>query len=165
MMHKNFAVIALTGLLILAGCSDAEPEPAAGTEQVAGSEVQPGMDNPHSEIGPAREGMPNPHASGMPTAGGMENPHEAGAMPGEGGVTAISFSCPDDVKLKLALFSQEDRAEMTLMGETHDLERVRSASGLKFTDGTWSFFSKGTEAMVMKDEEPVVQNCMAVGHS
>jgi membrane-bound inhibitor of C-type lysozyme len=164
MTQSRFAVVALAGMLVLGGCADAEQDPVADTEQVAGSGMGGGMVNPHSDIGPAQEGMPNPHAAGMPGAGGMGNPHEAAAMPGEGGVMEISFSCPDDVTLKLALYSEEDRAEVTLKGETHDLERVRSASGLKFSDGTWSFFSKGPEAMVMKNDEPVVKDCMAVGH-
>ncbi len=50
------------------------------------------------------------------------------------------------------------------MGETHELERVRSASGMKFSDGTWGFFSKGPEAMLMKNEEPIVKGCIAAGH-
>ena len=164
MTQRNLAVFALAGLLAFAGCAESEQEPIAETEQVAGSGMEGGMANPHSDIGPAREGMPNPHEAGMPGAGGMENPHAAAAMPGEGGLMEISFACPDDVTLKLALFSEEDRAEVTLMGETHDLERVRSGSGMKFSDGTWSFFSKGPEAMVMKDDEPVVKDCVAVGH-
>ncbi|MCL7928068.1 MAG: MliC family protein [marine benthic group bacterium] len=164
MTQRNFAVFALAGLLVFAGCAETEQEPVAETEQVAGSGMEGGMANPHSDVGLAKEGMPNPHEAGMPGAGGMENPHAAGAMPGQGGLMEISFSCPDDVTLKLALYSEEDRAEVTVLGETHDLERVRSGSGMKFSDGTWSFFSKGPEAMVMKDDEPVVKDCVAVGH-
>ncbi len=164
MTQSRFAVVALAGMIALAGCADAEQDSAAETEAVAGAGMQGGMGNPHSDIGPAQEGMPNPHAAGMPGAGGTGNPHAAGAMPGEDGVMTISFSCPEDVTLKLALYSEEDRAEVTLMGEMHDLERVRSGSGMKFSDGTWSFFSKGPEAMVMKNDEPVVKDCVAVGH-
>ena len=162
MTQSRFAVVALAGMIALAGCADAEQDSAAETEAVAGAGMQGGMGN--SDIGPAQEGMPNPHAAGMPGAGGTGNPHAAGAMPGEDGVMTISFSCPEDVTLKLALYSEEDRAEVTLMGEMHDLERVRSGSGMKFSDGTWSFFSKGPEAMVMKNDEPVVKDCVAVGH-
>jgi membrane-bound inhibitor of C-type lysozyme len=164
MTQRKLVAFALAGLLSLTGCAEAEQEPAGETEQVAASGMEGGMSNPHSDVGPAREGAPNPHEGGMPGAGGMENPHEAGGMPGEGGVMEISFSCPDDVTLKLALYTEADRAEVTLMGETHDLERVRSASGMKFSDGTWSFFSKGPEAMVMKNDDPVVKDCVAVGH-
>ena len=169
-IQKKFAFLGVFGLLVVAGCAGSEPESETGAETTAQSGMEGGMQNPHSDIGPAAEGMPNPHASGMNDAGamgatgGMENPHAAQGMPGEDGVINITFTCPDDVPMQLTLHSAENKAVVTWMGETYELERVRSGSGMKFSDGTWGFFSKGPEAMLMKNEEPVVKDCIAAGH-
>lgn len=168
--QKTYALAAVIGLLAMAGCADAGQEGAADVETTAQSGMEGGMQNPHSDIGPAAEGMPNPHANGMDGAGamgatgGMANPHAAGGMPGEDGVIHITFQCPDDVPMQLVLHSADNRAQVTYMGETHELERVRSGSGMKFSDGTWGFFSKGPEAMLMKNDEPIVKDCIAAGH-
>ena len=39
-----------------------------------------------------------------------------------------------------------------------------SASGMKYSDGTWTFFGKGPEALVMKNDEHVLTECKAAGH-
>lgn len=169
-IQRKCTLFAALGLLVVAGCADSGQDAAVEAETTAESGMEGGMKNPHSDIGPAAEGMPNPHASGaegagaMGAMGGMDNPHVAGGMPGEDGVINITFTCPEDVPLQLVLHSDDNRAVVTYMGQTHELERVRSASGMKFSDGTWGFFGKGPEAMLMKNEEPVVQNCIAAGH-
>ena len=169
-IQKKCTLFAALGLLAMAGCSDAGQDAAVDTETTEQTGMEGGMQNPHTDLGPAPEGMPNPHTSGaagagaMGAMGGMENPHAAGGMPGEDGIINITFKCPDDVPLQLVLHSADNRAEVIYMGETHELERVRSGSGMKFSDGTWGFFSKGPEAMLMKNEEPIVKNCIAAGH-
>jgi len=160
-MQKKYALAAVVGLFAMVACADAGQDAAADAEMTAQSGMEGGMQNPHSDVGPAAEGMPNPHASGMDGAGAMG---ATGGMPGEDGVINITFKCPDDVPLQLVLHSADNRAQVTYMGETHDLERVRSGSGMKFSDGTWGFFSKGPEAMLMKNEEPIVKDCIAAGH-
>ncbi len=106
------------------------------------------------------------HGSQYTTAEGVTNPHTPGpsTMPGEGGITEIMFRCPDDQGFLFGLYAGADSARISVDGVTYELERVPSASGMKYTDGTWSYFGKGPEALLMKGEEVVMKDCKAAGH-
>ena len=99
-------------------------------------------------------------------AAAVENPHAAAssAMPGEGGITEIMFKCTEDKAFMFSLLDGVAKARITVDGESYELEHVESASGMKYSDGTWTFFGKGPEAMVMKNDEHVLTECKAAGH-
>ena len=159
MMQKRFAFLALAGVLIVAGCGGAEQEETVAVQEDAAAA---GMENPHADVEGATGGMPG----GISTADGVENPHAEAApsMPGRDGVTQITFKCADDKAFMFALLEGVEKARITVDGESYELEHLPSDSGMKYSDGTWSFFGKGPEALVMKNDEHVFTDCKAAGH-
>ena len=165
MMQKRFAFLAVTGALVLAGCGGAEQGDEVVVQEDAAAPA-----NPHAGVPGAPGGMPggvpDGHDGEITTAEGVENPHAAAssAMPGEGGVTQIMFNCADDKAFVFSLLDGVAKARITVDGETYELEHIESASGMKYSDGTWTFFGKGPEALVMKNDEHVLTECKAAGH-
>ena len=159
MMQKRFAFLALAGVLVIAGCGGVEQDETVVVQDDA---VAAGVENQHANMEGATGGMPG----GISTAEGAENPHAAtpSSMPGRDGVTQIMFKCADDRAFTFALLDGVEKARITVDGESDELEKIPSASGMKFSDGTWSFFGKGPEALVMKNDEKVFTDCKAAGH-
>lgn len=162
MIRNRWAAIALSGALVVAACSGDEAGDEAQAEQAA--EVQ----NPHEGMGmdAATGAAADLHGSQYTTAEGVSNPHTPGpsTMPGEGGITEIMFRCMFSESFLFGLYTGGDSARISVEGVTYELERVPSASGMKYTDGTWTFAGKGPEALVMKDDEVVMKDCKAAGH-
>jgi membrane-bound inhibitor of C-type lysozyme len=162
MMQKRYAFLALAGVLVVAGCGGAEQEETVVIQEDAAAA---GMENPHANTEGATGGMPGGMPGGISTAEGAENPHAAAtSMPGRDGVTQIMFKCADDRAFTFALLDGVEKARITVDGESYELEKIPAASGMKFSDGTWSFFGKGPEALVMKNDEKVFTDCKAAGH-
>ncbi len=138
MMQKRFAFLVLAGILVVAGCGGAEQGETAVVQENAAAA---GTENPHDDM----EGA-------------------TGGMPGRDGVTQIMFKCADDKAFMFALLEGVEKARITVDGESFELEKDPSASGMKYSDGTWSFFGKGPEALVMKNDENVFTDCKAAGH-
>jgi len=165
MMQKRIAFFAVAGALVLAGCGGAEQ-----ADEVVVQEDAAAADNPHAGVpgapGGMTGGMTGGHAGEISTAEGVQNPHAAAssAMPGEGGITQIMFNCADDGAFMFSLLDGVAKARITVDGESYELEHVESASGMKYSDGTWTFFGKGPEALVMKNDEHVLTECKAAGH-
>jgi membrane-bound inhibitor of C-type lysozyme len=165
MMQKRFAFLAVTGALVLAGCGGAEQDDEVVVQEDAAAPA-----NPHAGVpgapGGTPAGMPGGHEGEIATAEGVANPQAAAssAMPGEGGVTQIMFNCADDKAFLFSLLDGVAQARITVDGESYELEHIESASGMKYSDGTWTFFGKGPEALVMKNDEHVLTECKAAGH-
>jgi membrane-bound inhibitor of C-type lysozyme len=165
MMQRRFAFLAVAGAIVLASCGGAEQGDEGAVQEEAAA-----VENPHAGVpgapGGMAGGMPGGHAGEISTAEGVENPHAAAssAMPGEGGVTEIMFKCAEDKAFMFSLLDGVARARITVDGESYELEHVESASGMKYSDGTWTFFGKGPEALVMNNEEHVLTECKAAGH-
>nr|WP_113869093.1 MliC family protein [Brenneria salicis]NMN91874.1 membrane-bound inhibitor of C-type lysozyme [Brenneria salicis ATCC 15712 = DSM 30166]RBP58335.1 membrane-bound inhibitor of C-type lysozyme [Brenneria salicis ATCC 15712 = DSM 30166]RLM29339.1 lysozyme inhibitor [Brenneria salicis ATCC 15712 = DSM 30166] len=51
------------------------------------------------------------------------------------------------------------QASFLLDGERHVLPQVVSASGAKYSDGTYTFWSKGNQAFVQRGERVIVDDC------
>ena len=162
MIRNRLAALVLAGAVALAGCSGEETQEEAQAEQSAG------VQDPHAglDMQGGMDAMSEAHASGVTTAEGVANPHARGPgrMPGEGGVTEINFRCADGQSFLFGLYTGSETARISIDGQTYELERVPSGSGMKYSDGTWSFFGKGPEALVMKDDEVVMKDCKAAGH-
>ena len=162
LIRNRFAAVALSGALVLAACSGDDAQQEAQEEQTA--EIQ----NPHEgmDMDAATGALADPHGSQYTTAEGVTNPHTPGpsTMPGEGGVTEIMFRCPSDQGFLFGLYELSDSARVSIEGKTYELKRIPSASGMKYTDGTWTFFGQGPEALLMKDDEVVMKDCKAAGH-
>jgi membrane-bound inhibitor of C-type lysozyme len=94
----------------------------------------------------------------------MQNPHGAMEMPGQGGVTRITYACAEGKSFQLVLHEGSGQADLVMGEETVTLAKEVSASGMKFSDGTWMFQGKGPEALVDRGEERVYSDCKASGH-
>ncbi len=142
MIKTRFAVLAIASLLAVAACGGSDEQ----VQEMADRET--------------------PETAGDMSAatGGMENPHGQAAMPGADGTTRISYACPDGTSFQLTLLEGAGMARLALDGETIELKQEPAASGMKYSDGTWTFHGKGPEALIMRGEETVHSDCKAAGH-
>jgi uncharacterized membrane protein len=123
------ALLAL-GLLVAAGCHkspDQQPTTAATPEPAA----------------PAAS-MPAPIA-GEP----------ATALP-EGVLRAYFWECDRDVTLVMRNLLEERSVGLEIHGETHKLPQVVAASGAKYSDGDFTFWTKGETAIFQRGTGPEV---------
>ncbi|MCG8155729.1 MliC family protein [Brenneria goodwinii] len=51
------------------------------------------------------------------------------------------------------------QADFLLDGDRHALPQVASASGVKYSDGTYTFWSKGNHAFIQRGERVIVDDC------
>jgi membrane-bound inhibitor of C-type lysozyme len=147
MIQKRFAFFALAGMLAVSACDSADQ-----AEVVVVEDDVPAMTT--------MEGVENPHTG---AAGAMSG--AARSMPGEDGVIELTFNCAGEKAFQFVMLTESEQARITIDGETYELEKVPSASGMKYSDGTWTFFGKGPEAIVAKNDEHVLTECKAAGHS
>jgi membrane-bound inhibitor of C-type lysozyme len=139
MLFKRHMPFALATLMVVAACG-AEQGGEAGESAAAETQEEAGG------------------------AGAMQNPHGAMEMPGQGGVTRITYGCAEGNSFQLVLHEGTGEADLVMGEETVTLASDRAASGMRFTDGTWVFHGKGPEALVEKDGERVYSDCKASGH-
>lgn len=139
MLFKRHMPFALATLMVVAAC---------GAEQAG-------------EAGESAAAQAEQSGDG---AGAMPNPHGATEMPGQGGVTRITYACADGKSFQLAMYEGSGKADLVMGEETVSLAREQSGSGMKFSDGTWVFHGKGPEALVDRNDERVYSDCKASGH-
>ena len=163
MIQRRFAFILVAGSLVLAGCGGTEQDDSLAVQEDASAA---GTENPHADVAGGTGGMPSAHDGDITTAEGVESPHatESAAMPGEGGVTQIMFKCTGDKAFLFALVDGVEKARITLDGTSYELEQIPSDSGMKYGDGTWTFYGRGPEAIVLKNDEHFLTECKAAGH-
>jgi len=94
--------------------------------------------------------------STAPAAGRMQAPH--------GQVSVVVYQCADDQSFMLTVASGVGQAALRIDGEVYKLESQEVASGMEYSDGTYTFRGKGQEAFVEKDGEPLFTDCVATGH-
>jgi membrane-bound inhibitor of C-type lysozyme len=145
MLSRHLTPFAFAALVLVAACGTEQGEQAESAESAAGSAGTPAQ--------ATAEGQ-----------GAIVNPHEGMAMPGQSGVTRISYACADGKTLQLALHGETGHADLVMGDATVSLAPTPGASGMMFTDGTWTFHGKGTEAFVQKGEEMIYSDCKASGH-
>ncbi len=133
---KSVMLLMMTGLLGAAGCAT-----EAADEQVedAAAEMPAGME------GEAPAGM-----------GEMSAPH--------GQVSVVMYTCADDKGFALTLAPGVGQAALRVEDGVFQLTQQEVASGMEFSDGTYTFRGKGPEATVEMNGEPVYVDCTAAGH-
>lgn len=146
MIEKRIPLLVLAGVLAMAGCDTADQaEVVVVEEDTPAMTTKPGVENPHTGA-----------AGAMPTG--------AATMPGEDGMIELTFNCAGETSFQLVMLTESEQARITVEGETYELDKVPSGSGMKYSDGTWSFFGKGPQAIVMKNDEEILTECRAAGH-
>lgn len=132
---KTVMLLMGMGLLGAAGCA---PDAAEQVEDAA-------AEMPADTEGEAPEGM-----------GEMSAPH--------GQVSVVMYTCADEKGFALTLAPGVGQAALRLEDGVFQLEQQEVASGMAFSDGTYTFRGKGPEAMVEMNGEPVYVDCVAAGH-
>ncbi|MDN0124981.1 MliC family protein [Yersinia aleksiciae] len=58
--------------------------------------------------------------------------------------------------------NQHDNVSLILDGEQLTLPQVRAASGTKYSDGHYTFWSKGNNAFIERDDKIIINDCMLI---
>lgn len=138
MISRAAALLLAAGMVGLYGCAS---ESAEGEADAAG-------DMPAAEAG-----MEGQAPDGM---GEMGSPH--------GQVSVLMYTCADDRAFALTVAPGVGQAALRIEGESFPLQQQEAASGMEFSDGTYTFRGKGPEAYVEKDGEQIFSDCVASGH-
>jgi membrane-bound inhibitor of C-type lysozyme len=81
-----------------------------------------------------------------------------------GQVSVVMYQCADDKQFALTVAPGVGQAALRTDGEVFQLEQQEVASGMEFSDGTYTFRGQGPEAFVEKDGERIYTDCVAAGH-
>ncbi|ATM85779.1 MliC family protein [Yersinia enterocolitica] len=58
--------------------------------------------------------------------------------------------------------NQHEKVSLILDGEQLTLPQVRAASGVKYSDGRYTFWSKGNTAFVERDDKVIINDCVLI---
>ncbi|CQD35381.1 MliC family protein [Yersinia mollaretii] len=58
--------------------------------------------------------------------------------------------------------NQYDKVSLILDGEQLTLPQVRAASGAKYSDGHYTFWSKGNSAFIERDDKIIINDCLLI---
>ncbi len=97
--------------------------------------------------------MPAEAPEGM---GEMSAPH--------GQISVLMYQCADEQQFALTVAPGVGQAALRLEAGVFQLEQQEVASGMEFSDGTYTFRGQGPEAFVEKDGERIFTDCVAAGH-
>ncbi|NNK48688.1 MAG: hypothetical protein HKP01_07430 [Gemmatimonadetes bacterium] len=97
--------------------------------------------------------MPAEAPDGM---GEMSAPH--------GQVSVLMYQCADEQQFTLTVAPGVGQAALRVEAGVFQLEQQEVASGMEFSDGTYTFRGQGPEALVERDGEPILTDCVAAGH-
>jgi heat shock protein HslJ len=73
----------------------------------------------------------------------------------------VTYQCADDITLDVVYNNANGTVTVGLPDGTVELPRVEAASGEKYSDGTTTFWGKGSEAFVEINGEIVYRDCVA----
>ena len=137
-ISRSAAMLVVAGVVGLVGC---------------GSESADGEADAAAEMPAAEAGAEGQAPEGM---GEMSSPH--------GQVSVLMYQCADDGAFELTVAPGVGQAALRIEGESFPLQQQEVASGMEFSDGTYTFRGQGPEAYVEKDGERIFSDCMASGH-
>ena len=135
---KVVSILVVAGLLGAYGCAS----------ESADEQADSAGDMPAE--GAAAESQP---PEGM---GEMSAPH--------GQVSVIMYQCAGDQTFALTVAQGVGQAALRFGDESYPLQQQEVASGMEFSDGTYTFRGQGPEAFVEKDGERIFSDCVAAGH-
>lgn len=136
---RGATILMVMGLLGAAGCASETEDDQADT---AAAEMP--ADQAATE-GEAPEGM-----------GEMNAPH--------GQVSVVIYQCADGKSFALTMAPGVGQAAFRADDGVFQLNQQEVASGMEFSDGTYTFRGEGPEAFVEKDGERIYTDCVAAGH-
>ncbi|WP_168189632.1 MliC family protein [Limnobaculum zhutongyuii] len=75
--------------------------------------------------------------------------------------TALNYQC-ESQQLSVILNNEQQLVNVIIAGEPQQLHQVVSASGAKYSNDKYSFWSKGDTAMVLKGDNIIINDCKLV---
>lgn len=78
-------------------------------------------------------------------------------------VTPQKFACTGDKPAQITLYSPEE-AVLTFEEKSYDLNRIQTGSGVKYGNRSISFWNKGIDALITRDDGSMV-SCTVVPRS
>jgi membrane-bound inhibitor of C-type lysozyme len=138
-MAKRATILVAAAALGLAGCAAETAD-----DQAEATSTEMPADHPATD-GVAPEGM-----------GEMSAPH--------GQVSVLIYECADEKSFALTVAPGVGQAALRFEEGVFQLEQQEVASGMEFTDGTYTFRGKGTDGYVERDGERIFTECTASGH-
>lgn len=138
-IKKGATVLLAMGVFGAAGCAG---EAADDQAEVTAEEMPAGH--------PAADGEA---AAGM---GEMGAPH--------GQVSVVIYQCADEKSFALTMAPGVGQAALRFDEGVFPLEQQEVASGMEFSDGTYTVRGQGPDAFVEKDGERIFTDCSASGH-
>lgn len=73
----------------------------------------------------------------------------------------LHYQC-GTTRLTVMQDNKQDKVSLVLDGKQLTLPQVRAASGAKYSDGHYTFWSKGNAAFVERDEKVIINDCMLI---
>lgn len=74
----------------------------------------------------------------------------------------FSYACGNGVPVRVVFAADFQAVKVYLPDQTFEMTQAIAASGIRYTGGGYTFWSKGEEAFVMKGEEIVIADCRKV---
>ncbi|AKJ42232.1 MliC family protein [Pragia fontium] len=73
--------------------------------------------------------------------------------------TTLTYQCEKQHLLTVILDNEKQHLQLTIDGKLRLLNQVISASGAKYSDSEYTFWSKGNSAMVMHNDDIIINDC------
>ncbi|WP_145573724.1 MliC family protein [Yersinia alsatica] len=73
----------------------------------------------------------------------------------------LHYQC-GTTKLTVMQDNKQDKVSFVLDGEQLTLPQVRAASGSKYSDGHYTFWSKGNSAFVERGDKIIINDCVLI---
>lgn len=73
----------------------------------------------------------------------------------------LHYQC-GTTRLTVMQDNRQDKVNLVLDGKQLTLPQVRAASGTKYSDGHYSFWSKENSAFVERDEKVIINDCVLI---
>ena len=103
-------------------------------------------------------------AAEMPATEGDAPAGMGEAQSPHGQVTVVMYQCADEKAFALTVASGVGQAALRIEDGVYQLEQQEVASGMGFSDGTYTFRGEGPEAYVERDGVRIFTDCTAAGH-
>jgi membrane-bound inhibitor of C-type lysozyme len=100
--------------------------------------------------------MPSTETDAPAGMGDAQAPH--------GQVSVVMYQCADEKAFALTMASGVGQAALRIDDGVYQLDQQEVASGMEFSDGTYTFRGQGPEAYVEKDGVRIFTDCTAAGH-
>ncbi len=71
----------------------------------------------------------------------------------------FSYACANGVPVRATFAADFQSVRVTLPDQSIAMTQAIAASGIRYTGGDYTFWSKGEEAFVMKGEDIVIKDC------